>query len=116
MIEELARQGLTIREIAEHVGMNRHTVGGHISKMVLDGTLPPASDRKFASRTTKRGPGVIVNHMAQRYGLKVGNLGQILTALTTDQIEWLGRTVPEGLTLAQFCAAVLRDLHDEETA
>jgi transposase len=112
---DLAAQGMTIAEIAERMGSSYRVAQRRVRELVLAGTVPPASERRVASRTAKRGPVVMVTYMAHRHGLKMGWVSDILTALSPEQIDWLGKTVPEGLTLAEFCAAVLRDLHDEET-
>lgn len=109
-IRRLALDGHTVKEIMAATGLTRRSVQRRIS----ESDLPPAAERKLTARIAKRGAAVIRTYVAERCGFKLGSMGGVLQGLTVEQIDWLGKTVPEGATLAEFCAAVLRDLHADE--
>lgn len=114
-IIELANQGLTARQIADAMGMSLWKTHRALHDLVSEGKLKHHTERKIASRVQRQGNAPMLNFIRDRHGLHVGNASDIVMSLTPEQLMWLGKTVPEGVTVAEFCCAVLRDLYDEET-
>lgn len=113
-ILRLAQEGNTIDEIIRQSECSKYTVLKQISELVTSGDLQHTAKRKLESRVAKYGKRVVRSHASSCHGLKLGVTVDILMNLTSDQIVWLGNTVPEGVTLVEFCTAILRDLYDED--
>lgn len=113
-LRALAMDGLTLRQIADLSCMSISMVNTRLSKMIAAGELPGAVERKALARVTQRGLPMEARRIAIRAGMKLGNTGDIIASLTLEQMEWLAGEIPNGSTLAEFCAALLRDLHAEE--
>ena len=106
----LANAGLSIREVAERVGMNPPAVASRMTTLMRDGKLKAHSERT-GSRDTKAGRYHILR---RRYGRNTGSITTILAGITFEQAEWLYETTPDGMSVAEWVAALLRDLIDAE--
>jgi len=109
-IIKLANDGLSIAEIAEIVGLNPPAVASRMTPMLRDGRLKPHSERT-GRRDTKEGR---YRLLRKKYGRNTGGIMDILTGIPFEQSEWIYETVPEGFTVAEWIAVLLRDLIDYE--
>jgi len=109
-IVELANQGLTAQQIADEVGIKRGAVGSRMSRLMKQGKLQRQPVRSGNIETAKGRYWL----MRQRHKKRLGNMGQILIGLTFDEVEWIFKHTPTGLTAAEWCAALLKDVIYEE--
>lgn len=114
LLIDLALQGLTVRQIAAHVGLHRVTVQRRVLELVKAGALPPVKARRDLAGSNKS-PRTKARRFADiRRGNVLGCMGDVLDGLTHDQISWLSDAVPEGVSLAEFCVALIRDAYAGE--
>ena len=109
-IVQLANQGLTTQQIADEVGIKRGAVGSRMSRLIAQGKLQRQPVRSGNIETSKGRYWV----MRQRYKKRLGNMGQVLVGLTLDEVDWVFKTTPSGMTAAEWCAALLKDVIAEE--
>ena len=109
-IIELANQGLTTQQIADEVGIKRGAVGSRMSRLIAQGKLQRQPVRSGNIETAKGRYWV----MRQRHKKRLGNMGQVLVGLTLDEVDWVFKTTPSGMTAAEWCAALLKDVIAEE--
>ena len=109
-IVELANQGLTTQQIADEVGIKRGAVGSRMSRLIAQGKLQRQPVRSGNIETAKGRYWV----MRQRHKKRLGNMGQVLVGLTLDEVDWVFKTTPSGMTAAEWCAALLKDVIAEE--
>ena len=109
-IIQLANQGLTTQQIADEVGINVGAVGSRMSRLMRDGKLERQPVRNGSIHTAKGRYWL----MRQRHKKRLGNMGQILAGLTFDEVDWIFQHTPTGLTAAEWCAALLKDVIAEE--
>ena len=106
----LANNGLSIKQIADTVGMKKPAVASRMAILMRDGKLKRHSERTGAINT-QNGRYHILN---KRYGKRVGSMGEMLTKLTIDEASWLYKTTPADMTVAEWAAVLLRDVVAEE--
>jgi len=109
-IIELANQGLTTQQIADEVGIKRGAVGSRMSRLIAQGKLQRQPVRSGNIETAKGRYWV----MRQRHKKRLGNMGQVLLGLTLDEVDWIFKHTPAGMTAAEWCAALLKDVIAEE--
>ena len=109
-IVQLANQGLTTQQIADEVGIKRGAVGSRMSRLIAQGKLQRQPVRSGNIETAKGRYWV----MRQRHKKRLGNMGQVLVGLTLDEVDWVFKTTPSGMTAAEWCAALLKDVIAEE--
>lgn len=97
-IEEMARQGKKLREIAEAVGMHESTVSRKLAGM-------PSRDKS---------PRLVGLAVMKKYVTPWGAMTDIAARLTDDQLVWLMNQVPPGGTVADVLTALVVDAHHEE--
>lgn len=107
----LANAGLPIKQIAASVGMNPPAVASRMTYLMRDGKLKPHSERT-GSINTQEGRYRILR---KRYNRNTGSIMEILTNITFDEAEWIYKTAPEGLTIAEWIGVLLRDVIAEES-
>jgi DNA-binding MarR family transcriptional regulator len=100
-IVTLAMQGKKSREIADVLGITVMTAQMRVSRLVQSGTIPRRSNRQ--DRIHKD------DLLRLKYGKRLGTMHQLVSALTEDQLHQIGREVPEGMTVAEYIAAILCD-------
>jgi len=106
----LANNGLSIKQIADMVGMNKPAVASRMTILMRQGKLKRHSERTGAINT-QVGRYHILN---KRYGKRLGSMGEMLTKLTIDEASWLYKTTPADMTVAEWVAVLLRDVVAEE--
>ena len=110
-IEELAAQGMSMRQIAAFTFQPFMVIKGRINRLRRGGMIPSAraSKNKMAdgSRT--------LTHMRSNYGIRTGSMADVAAMLTTEEINWVQDNVPKGATLADFIALLIRDAAAEDS-
>jgi hypothetical protein len=109
-ITEMASQGMGSREIGDELGYHARMIAARVTRLRKAKDIPPAIDcRKGRDMRT------ILRNLCQNYGKNLGRLTQVMERLTEEQIIWVFRETPEGSTVAELIAALIRDAYDEET-
>ena len=106
----LANAGMSIKQIADGVSMTKPAVASRMTILMRDGKLKRRSERT-GSIDTQNGRYHILN---KRYSRRVGSMGEMLTKLTIEEASWLYQTTPEGMTVSEWVAVLLRDVVAEE--
>jgi len=107
----LANAGLPIKQIAASVGMNPPAVASRMTYLMRDGKLKAHSERTGRINTQ----GGRYRILRKRYNRNTGSIMEILTNITFDEAEWIYKTAPEGLTIAEWIGVLLRDVIAEES-
>ncbi len=106
----LANNGLSIKQIAEGVGMTGTAVACRMTTLMRNGKLKPHSERTGRINTEEGRYRIL----RKRYNRNTGSIMEILTNITFDEAEWIYKTAPEGLTIAEWVGVLLRDVIAEE--
>lgn len=106
----LANAGLPIKQIAASVGMNPPAVASRMTYLMRDGKLKAHSERTGRINTQ----GGRYRILRKRYNRNTGSIMEILTSITFNEAEWIYKTAPEGLTIAEWIGVLLRDVIAEE--
>ena len=107
----LANAGLPIKQIAASVGINPPAVASRMTYLMRDGKLKAHSERTGRINTQ----GGRYRILRKRYNRNTGSIMEILTNITFDEAEWIYKTAPEGLTIAEWIGVLLRDVIAEES-
>ena len=106
----LANAGLPIKQIADSVGINPPAVASRMTYLMRDGKLKAHSERTGRINTQEGRYRIL----RKRYNRNTGSIMEILTNITFDEAEWIYKTAPEGLTIAEWIGVLLRDVIAEE--
>ena len=100
-IWNLSNEGMPQRDITKLLGLNRGVVSGAINR----GRKSGHCNQKVRNKTTVR------NSSPLTYGY----IGQIINALSTDQLEWLFKVSEEVgyKTCAEYMAEIVQDAYEE---
>lgn len=109
-IIKLANGGMTTQQIADTVGIKRGAVASRMSILIAEGKLKRLSERT-GSMDTARGRYHILKG---RYKRQSGGMMELLMQLPMAQAEWLCKSTPDDMTIAEWCAVLLRDVISEE--
>ena len=109
-IIKLANGGMTTQQIADAVGLTRGAAGNRMSRLISDGQLKRLSERT-GSVDTATGRYHILRG---RYKRQSGGIMDLLMQLPMEQAEWLCQTAPDGMSVAEWIAVLLRDVIAEE--
>ena len=109
-IIQLANDGMTTQQIADAVGLTRGATGSRMSILIADGKLKRLSERTGSVNTALGRYHILKG----RYKRQSGGMMDLLLQLPMDQAEWLCQTAPEDMTVAEWCAVLLRDVIAEE--
>ena len=109
-IEELAAQGMSMKQIAAFTFQPFMVIKGRINRLRRAGSIPSAraSKNKMASGSHT------LTDMRIKYGIRTGSMADVAVMLTKDEIDWVQNNVPKGATLADFIALLIRDAAAEE--
>ena len=107
----LANEGKSIIQIAEGVGMTTTAVACRMTVLMRDGELKAHSERTGRINTQEGRYRIL----RKRYNRNTGSIMEILTNITFDEAEWIYKTAPEGLTIAEWIGVLLRDVIAEES-
>lgn len=107
----LANAGLPIKQIAASVGINPPAVASRMTYLMRDGKLKSHSERTGRINTQEGRYRIL----RKRYNRNTGSIMEILTNITFDEAEWIYKTAPEGLTIAEWIGVLLRDVIAEES-
>jgi hypothetical protein len=110
-IEELAGQGMSMRQIAAFTFQPFMVIKGRINRLRRAGSIPSArvSKNKMASGAD------VLTAMRIGYGIRTGSMADVAAMLTTEEINWVQDNVPKGATLADFIALLIRDAAAEDS-
>jgi hypothetical protein len=110
-IEELAAQGMSMRQIAAFTFQPFMVIKGRINRLRRAGSIPSArvSKNKMASGAD------VLTAMRIGYGIRTGSMADVAAMLTTEEINWVQDNVPKGATLADFIALLIRDAAAEDS-
>lgn len=100
-IWKLSNEGMPQREITKLLGLNRGVVSGAINR----GRKSGHCNQKVRNKTT----------VSNSSPLTYGYVGQIISVLSTDQLEWLFKE-SEAVgynTCAEYVAELVRDAYEE---
>lgn len=99
MAAEDFRQGLSLDQSAERIGVARQTIS-FLRRRARDlGLLEP---KRLQNSTILQ-------------GVKLGEMRAALEALPPEAARWLASQIPEGVTAAEFAVACILDAyHDEQ--
>lgn len=109
-IEELAGQGMSMRQIAAFTFQPFMVIKGRINRLRRAGRIPSArvSKNKMSSGSHT------LTDMRIKYGIRTGTMADVAAMLTKEEIDWVQDNVPKGATLADFIALLIRDAAAEE--
>lgn len=108
-IRILALDGLSIRAIATELGRSRSMVSSRISVMRKKGRVPSAVICKEGK--TKRSRLVAYSI---KFGRRLGTMSAAMDCMSREQVQWLFRKTPEGMSVAQYVAAIVKDVYQED--
>jgi hypothetical protein len=110
-IEELAAQGMSMRQIAAFTFQPFMVIKGRINRLRRAERIPSAraSKNKMASGAD------VLTAMRIGYGIRTGSMADVAAMLTTEEINWVQANVPKGATLADFIALLIRDAAAEDS-
>ena len=109
-IVALANNGLSIKQIADGVGMTSTAVACRMTTLMRNGKLKHHSERTGRINTEEGRYRIL----RKRYNRNTGSIMEILTNITFDDAAWIYKTAPEGLTIAAWIGVLLRDVIAEE--
>jgi transposase-like protein len=107
LVKGYAEKGMTVKEIAEKTGLRVRQVNYYIRQLMLAKELKPAIARKWT-------PQVGILYRAQKEGLKLGRVREVLMRLSPETLTWLLRQVPEGASVADVLRGIVVDVYEEE--
>ena len=110
-IVALANNGLSIKQIADGVGMTSTAVACRMTTLMRNGKLKAHSERTGRINTEDGRYRIL----RKRYNRNTGSIMEILTSITFDEASWIYKTAPEGLTIAEWIGVLLRDVIAEES-
>ena len=105
-IIKLANGGMTTQQIADTVGLTRGAAGSRMSILIREGQLKRLSERT-GSVDTATGRYHILK---KRYNRRSGGMMDLLMQLPMVQAEWLCKSTPDDMTVAEWVAVLLRDV------
>ena len=108
-IADLYDSGAKCADIARKLGVSRHTVERRISKMRKTGQVKPLDMFRAGPNPRAR-----IARLSSHFGRSLGHMSQAMAGLTDAQLAWLYTSTPEGMTVAQNVAAMIRDAYHEE--
>lgn len=106
LIISLANEGLTTQQIADKVGIKRGAVGSRMSRMIGEGRLERQSVRNGNINNMNARAYIL----SKRYKTLMGSMSELMINLTIEEAELLFKTTPEGITVAEWCAVLMRDV------
>lgn len=109
-IEELAGQGMSMRQIAAFTFQPFMVIKGRINRLRRAGSIPPA---RVSKNKMSNGSHTLTD-MRIKYGIRTGTMADVAAMLTKEEIIWVQDNVPRGATLADFIALLIRDAAAEE--
>lgn len=110
LIISLANEGMTTQQIADVVGLKHGAVGSRMKRLMDEGRLKRFSERTGSVDTPKGRYDILKG----RYARRTGGMMDLLMQLPMEQAEWLCQTMPDDMTIAEWCAVLLRDVIAEE--
>lgn len=105
LIISLANEGLTTQQIADKVGINRGAVGSRMSRMIGEGRL----ERQAVRNGSINNMNTRAYILSKRYKKLMGSMSELMINLTIEEASLLFKTTPEGITVAEWCAVLMRD-------
>ena len=109
-ITEMASQGMGSREIGDELGYHARMIAARVTRLRKAKDIPPVIDCREG-----RDMRTIIRNLCQKYGKNLGRMTQVMERLTEEQIIWMFRETPDGSTVAELVAALIRDAYDEDT-
>ena len=109
-IIKLANGGMTTQQIADAVGLTLGATGSRMSLLIAEGRLKRFSERTGSVDTPKGRYDILKG----RYGRRTGGMMDLLMQLPMEQAEWLCQTMADDMTIAEWCAVLLRDVIADE--
>jgi hypothetical protein len=107
-ISALTADGLTSRQVAQRLGLGLPMVRSRISRLRKKGAIPKLLVCRYGQEYA-----TLKEREARTPG-NIGSIRQFVRCLTRGEMERLVKMVPKGLTVAEFAAAVMKDLIAEE--
>jgi hypothetical protein len=108
-IRALSLSGITSREVAEKLGMDHNKIKSRITRMRESGKLPPLAWCRGTEVSTY--DAVKVTNFA--HGARLGSIRQLVNCLSKEHIKKLAKETPQGMTIAEYIAAIVKDELDE---
>lgn len=100
-VAALMQDGMTQREIARELGLSFQAVHDAYQRAVAKGVMTTRRCRKPD------------NVLAYR-GLRSGTMKDMLAAMPIDVVLWLCEITPEGATVGEVIAGIVKDAYAEE--
>jgi hypothetical protein len=110
-IEELAGQGMSMRQIAAFTFQPFMVIKGRINRLRRAERIPSAR----ASKNRMVSGSHTLTAMRIGYGIRTGSMADVAAMLTEQEINWVQTNVPKGATLADFIALLIRDAAAEDS-
>lgn len=85
---KLWRDGKTTRQIADEIGINYSTVYSIITHAIKRGELPPRPPQTVKSSN--------IAHAYNKFGVKVGKVGELVNGMSRDVLEYFAGEVVDG--------------------
>ena len=108
-VVDLAHRGMTVRQIADTLGISYSIARGRVQKMYAAGRIPPASVRKGTIQKKQ----TTIRMEFRTAGVTYGRMADIVENLTPAEVRWLVNETPRGSTLADLLTAMVRDAYAE---
>jgi hypothetical protein len=106
----LADQGLRAVDIAERLGLSITQTCNRMSSMTKTGELRRVIHRKGSAYDAKGR----IKVLAQRYQMRIGNVGLAMMQLDMAQAQWLFEQTPQGMTIAEYLISMAKDAYAED--
>jgi hypothetical protein len=107
MVANLARRGLTTRQIAQQTGLTVIAARNRAYRLRKRGVIPPVQEVRYGKTPPPAHPCV-------KRPSQLGSMMSVWRALTEDERRVLTAMIPKGATVADFAASVLRDVIAED--
>ena len=113
-IRALALEGRATTEIGKTLGLPESTVRYYTVKLLAEGAIPPAALRKKNTYATREQRRRIAQKYRMSYGVRYGNLSDLVGSLLPKQVDWLLAQVPVDGSLIDVLRGVVNDAYAEE--
>lgn len=113
-VKTLAMQGLTIRQMADQLGISFARVNHYRGSLMNAGEIKPAAARKPRQIVKDERARSRAGKRAVR--LKHGTMGQLVKQMQPEHVAWLTTQIPDGGTLADVICACIVDAYEDDQA
>jgi hypothetical protein len=107
-----AEKGLLVKEIAAALGYDRPYIQSRMSRLIEVGRIGKAVVRKRRIED----PRFALKILGVRYAVTRGSILAIANQLTGAELEWLFKSTPDGTTVSESIALIIKAAFKKEKA